>query len=328
MLKLNTVLLLFIVLIILATNSCKKETTPQVYFTTSSATVNRGDQPTVVTVELSQAVDKNVEITFESIGNTPIRFGSYNQIFMLDDSEKCEVTIDNAAFIDTMGHVKLAIGTKSFNLTFTPQFDQFAHAAAQYGIKMTQATNATIRSGSDVFNYNINYADVQNIFSSTVIFTNNEHVNVSPSPSDSCVDATQLRSGTFKLAGNSYKKNVNGNYDLTVTYTYQAGSTKVNSFNVTYNDLPAFALNGNNFGCSNSNVTVSYTAPDVCGVGTIPVEYNCSNGINATGQHIMQYSPDPSPVYGPYYIFFGNISIGGPNQLSISGNFDSSFFHY
>lgn len=318
--NLNILPALLVIFVTLGVQSCKKETTPEVYFETTSITTDRGGTPSTVYVKLSEPTNEIVEFNLESVGNDPIHLGSINQTFSWDDSVKCTVTATDAAFIDTQGHVRLGMGSTGFLLTFTPVNDNFPHAEANFALKITNAKNANVRVGSETFTYQINSAPVVNHFTSTVSLSALEHTD-----KGGCADTLIMKSGTYALGSFDYYKNGSGNYDLELRYNQTGGAINFQQLVVRINNAPMFATFTNNLSCSNMSVQVSFTEPETC-IGQTAKNYDCSAlGINLDAS-TTNYTHE---VYGAYYtIDNGTIHITGPNSLDITGSFESNFLYY
>ncbi len=325
-------LLLSLFAIVLLLPQCKKEKTVEVYFTSSSATATRGGGVSVTTIEFSEPTNDVVELDLQSIGTDPLHFGSYNDVFLLDDSAKCQATIDNNAFIDTTGHLKIGYGVKKVTITFTPQFDNFPHAEANYKIKITAAKNAIVRSGSNEFSYHISEAAAVYNFSSQIAYNGLEHANKFNSDTI-CVDTIMQRAGYFTLGNYTYTKQANGKFHLELNYNFASGNTHVPYIQITVNDLSPFAYGINNFDCS--NVSILYTPPVSCGqTGTNVVAPNLTGSFTTCNNQATGY-PNTSPEYGKYITLTGNMNLGGAvnvdganGTISLSGTLNSDFIVY
>ena len=323
-LKTSSLLSTFILLVCLFFfNSCKKEKTTEIYFTTLEGSTERGGGDISVVVEISEPMDKNVEITFESVGPDVFRLGTINQIFFHDDSSKCSVEIDNAAFIDTMGHVKLSMGEKRFKIIFTPLYDNFPHAAVEFKLKMVAATNAVILQGRDVFTFRISDAPADNLFTSAINYSGWEH--------DSWIyddttftDTMLLKSGAFTLSSTSFVKNNSGTYDLTANYTFASGTSKIPALHIQYSGFQKPADVSDSLICGNSGVEITFLPPDVFGVpGFVDETLSCSDLTTAVTH--LNLTPKSSSVYGAYYQFTGNINLQQGSAYSFQGNLNSEF---
>jgi len=306
--------LVLLLLSLLFIGGCKKTKTIDVSFSSSSATVNRGEPSTVVYIDLSATSDDVVELDLKSVGSTPIKFGSYDQVFLHDDSQKCEVTVDAHAFIDTTGHLKITPGAKHIAVTFKALYDNFPHAPASYKVQITGAKNANVKSGSDVFTYNINSADVELAFASTISYSGHEPY------------ATDPVTGNFTLASISYTAGNLGGHDLVLHYNAApGGTTTATSLRITYSGLQDPQFGPNIIRCINTNgieVMLSYA-----GTGGFFVNYDCSTFTLDSTYIDKELSRTPSPVYGTYNVLNGNINITTNEGSSFTGPISSSFFY-
>lgn len=345
----NSVLILSVVLfsVLLSVSGCKKEKTPEVYFTSSSATGTVGGSTYVLTMEFSETTTSNVELDFQSVGRSFASFGSYNQRFALDDSEKCNVTIDNAAFIDSAGHIKIGYGVKKVTFTFTAQYDNFPHTAAEYIVKISNAKNAVIRQGSDVFTYSIGAKTEDNMFQSSIYYTGYEHEswryadtliyfdttlhqNVLIEFNVHYIDTMLKKSATYNLGSFTFNKiNSVPQYDLVLNYLPDQGSSsKATNLTIEYPLWNKPVIGSNTSTCADNSVTVSWNPPLAFGqVTSTMVSLTCSD--LTTSNTSFNFVKSVSPVYGDYNTFTGNVDLKRDTSYAFFGTLNSTFllFH-
>lgn len=337
----------FAAIILLFASACKKEKNPEIYFTASSSTVDKGGSSTV-SIELSEPTNNTVELDLQSTGIDPITFGTYNDVFIRDDSDKMEAKIDPNAFIDTTGHIRIAPGTKSLLITFKTKSDDFPHAPASYTMKMVSAKNASIRSGSDSYTYNINQSNAEYHFTSTIAYRAAEHDTAQYGSGDNIfvVDTMKVKFGTFVMTSFSYTKNGTGNYDLQLNYgaPLEGATTKVSSITINYPNIPSFELGDNIIDCNNSTPTITYNPPKELGEATTDmITLSCGDLFKSAITAPVKNSINGSPSYGDFLVFDGKMDIGKStpiyfrenpsvidrmDTLSLKGNVNSQFIVY
>lgn len=299
-----TVVLSLILPLLFIVSGCKKTKLPQVYFSSSSATVPANGTATV-TISLSEPSNNVIGVGFQSIGTSKIDFGTVAGSFMHDDSDKMMASIDANGFVDSTGHILITPGAKGVVVTFSQKSDAFPHAAANFEIKMTSAQNATIRQGSDTYTYNINSSNVSEQFTSVIVYT----------------DTANNINGGYTLDSSSYVATGN-TYTLTLKYLPEAGVIGPPNLTIVYSNLPPFTLGDDTINCSNASITVTGG----------PISLSCSNFIVANTIAQVMNTTTPG-IYGNYYVFntgttpLNNLRLAAPNYL-ISGSLSSPFIYY
>jgi hypothetical protein len=158
--------------ILLGLNDCSKQKTPTVSFSTTQVNLTNPDNVSV-TVQLSQPVNELVEIWFDGIGRDTISFGSFNNRFLNDDSNRiygslsAQVTIDSPV-VSGQGHISLGYGTSSFTITLNSLYDNFAKPAAEYKLRLKSAKNANISSSNNVLTIDVAGTSMTPVFASSL----------------------------------------------------------------------------------------------------------------------------------------------------------------
>lgn len=302
-----TFVLLALAATALTISSCKKEaTTPEVYFSAPSASTSRGGQPVVVNIELSEASDEIVELFVESIGDDHFTLGSINQKYVHDDSSKCEALIDVQAVIDSPGHIKLSRGVKSVSISFTPLFDHFPHAAANFKIRIASAINANVRQGSNEFALNIADAELINAFDSEISYSGFEYN-----------DSIETNAA-FTMESFTYSANGNGTYKLNLVYNKNAASTAsaLQKMFISYDVFPAIVDGVNTYFCGTTPPSISFEPNNVVEAA------DCSSLDSAS---IVINGQDKFSVYGKYNTFTSNVTIQDSSNFFLSGSINSVF---
>lgn len=189
----------------LGINSCKKEKTPDISFSTTNVLLNQNETATI-TVQVSSAVNKIIDVYLESIGTDTIWFGSVNDHFLNEDSLRLVGALSSSAVISqpitgNVAHLTLGFGTTSFTITLKAYGDNFAKKAVEYKIRIKSATNANVKSGSDVCTINVPGNDMAAQF-----------VGTFPNPD-------------YALGSYSFSKNAgDANYTFNIPVTHTDGS--------------------------------------------------------------------------------------------------------